>query len=140
VRDGSKIRVAGKGEAIPGAGPAGDLYLEIKIIPHHLYRREGDDLYVEVPATVTEAALGAEIEVPTLSGKARIKVPPGSQSGRMLRLRGKGMPHLKGGGHGDLFVKLQVVTPTPTTDREREILRELDSLRTKNPRSHLGCT
>ncbi|MCP5113386.1 MAG: DnaJ domain-containing protein, partial [bacterium] len=110
VKNGSRIRVAGKGEPSPGGGPPGDLYFEITMRPHSLYRREGDDLHINVPVTVTEAALGAEIEVPTLSGKARIKVPPGSQSGRSLRLRGKGMPRIKEGGHGDFFVKLQVVT------------------------------
>jgi curved DNA-binding protein len=140
VRDGSKIRVAGKGEASPEGGTTGDLYLEIKLTPHKLYQRDGDDLYVDVPVTVTEAALGAEIEVPTLSGKARIKVPPGSQSSRLMRLRGKGMPHLKGSGHGDLFVKLQVVTPTQISEREREILQELGTLRTENPRADLGCS
>ena len=124
VSDGSRIRAAGKGERL-GGGPPGDLYLEIEMRPHHLYRREGNDLHVDVPVTITDVALGAEIEVPTLTGNARIKVPPVSQSGRLLRLRGKGMPKLKGGGHGDLFVKLKVVTPTDLTERERELLEEL---------------
>lgn len=139
VREGSRVRVASKGEPGRGGGPSGDLYLEVKLLPHRLYRREGDDLYCEVPVSVTEAALGAEIEVPTLSGKARIKVPPGSQSGSSLRLRGKGLPHLKGGQHGDLLVKLKVVTPTDLSDRERKLLEELRSIRGQNPRAHLGC-
>jgi curved DNA-binding protein len=138
VKDGSRIRAAGKGERL-GGSPPGDLYLDIKLRPHRIYRREGDDLYVDVPVTIGEAALGAEIEVPTLTGKARIKIPPGSQSDRLLRLRGKGMPHLKGGGHGDQFVKLKVVIPTDLTDRQRDLLQELGSLSKKNPRADLGC-
>jgi curved DNA-binding protein len=139
VKDGSRIRIAGKGEPAPAGGSPGDLYLDVKLRPHGIYRREGDDLHVDVPVTVTEMALGAEIEVPSLSGKARIKVPPGSQNGRLLRLRGKGMPRLKGGGHGDLLVKLQVVTPTGLGERERQLLKELGSLINENPRAHLGC-
>ncbi|HSF17208.1 MAG TPA: J domain-containing protein [Vicinamibacteria bacterium] len=134
VRDGSKIRVAGKG------GAAGDLYLEVRIRPHPLYRREEDDLHIDVPVTFAEAALGAEIEVPTLSGKARIKVPPGTQTGRRLRLKGKGMPRHKGDGTGDLFVKILVVVPKQLNTRELELVKELASLRAENPRAHLGCT
>lgn len=139
VRDGSRIRVAGKGEPSPRGGSPGDLFLEIMLRAHPIYRRDGDDLYVDVPVTVAEVALGAEIEVPTPSGKARIKVPSGSQSGRLMKLRGKGMPRLKGQGHGDLLVKLQVLTPTQLSDRERQLLQELGSLSKENPRAHLGC-
>jgi curved DNA-binding protein len=139
VRDGSRIRIAGKGEPSP-TGASGDLYLEVKIRPHRLFRREGDDLYVDVPITVTEAALGAEIEVPTFTGKARIRVPAGSQNGRLMRLRGKGMPRLKGKDYGDLLVKLAIVTPTELGEREREILKELGALQKGNPRAHLGCS
>jgi DnaJ-class molecular chaperone len=137
VKDGSKVRVTGKGEQGPGG--AGDLFLEVRIKPHPLYRREGDDLHVEVPVTFAEAALGAEIEVPTLSGRARIKVPPGSQTGRQMRLKGKGMPQLKGGEHGDLFAKLVVVVPKELKPRELELVKELQTLRSDNPRAHLGC-
>ncbi len=140
VRDGSKVRVAGKGEKTPGG--AGDLFLEVKIKPHPLYRREGDDLHVDVPVTFAEAALGAEIEVPTLSGRARIRIPPGSQAGRQMRLKGKGMPALKtkgGGEPGDLFVKLVVVVPKELKPRELELVKELQTLRSDNPRAHLGC-
>jgi curved DNA-binding protein len=139
VRDGSRIRVAGKGESSPGSGSPGDLYLEVKLRPHNLYRREGDSLYLEVPITITEAALGAEIEIPTFTGKARIKVPAGSQSGRLMRLRGKGMPRLKGGDRGDLFAKLLIIVPVQLSDRERQLLQELGTLRKDNPRAHLGC-
>jgi curved DNA-binding protein len=138
VKDGSKVRVQGKGEKGTGT-ESGDLYLEVKMLPHSIYRREGDDLYVEVPVTFAEAALGAEIEIPTLSGKARIKVPPGSQSGRAMRLKGKGMPRVKGDGHGDLFAKLAVVVPKELNSRELELVKELGALRSDNPRAHLGC-
>ncbi len=136
VKDGSRVRVAGKGQPGVGGAPPGDLYLEVKLLPHSLYRREGDDLYVDVPVTVTEAALGAEIEVPTFSGKTRIKIPAGSQSGRLLRLRGKGMPQLKKKGHGELFARVKVVTPTELSQKERELLEELHSLRSEDPRAH----
>jgi curved DNA-binding protein len=142
VKDGSKVRVSGKGESAPGG--AGDLFLEVKVKPHPLYRREGDDLYIDVPVTFAEAALGAEIEVPTLSGRARIRVPAGSQTGRMMRLKGKGMPKLKssksgGGERGDLFAKLIVVVPKELQPRELELVKELQTLRSENPRAHLGC-
>lgn len=138
VKDGSRVRVAGKGEPGVGGAPPGDLYLEIKVFAHSLYRREGDDLYVDVPVTLTEAALGAEVEVPTFSGKTRIKIPAGSQSGRLLRLRGKGMPQLKKNGHGDLFARVKVVTPTELSQKERELLEELNNLRSEDPRAHFG--
>jgi curved DNA-binding protein len=138
VRDGSRVRVSGKGEKSRG-GRAGDLYLEVKVKPNPLYRREGDNLYVDVPVTFAEAALGAEIEVPTLSGRARIRIPAGSQTGRLMRLKGKGMPRLKGGEPGDLFVKLVVVVPKELKPREQELVRELQTLRSENPRAHLGC-
>ena len=138
VKDGSKVRVAGKGE--PGAAGPGDLYLDVKMRPHHIYRREGDDLYVDVPVTFAEAALGAKIEVPTMSGKVGIKVPAGSQNGRLMRLKGKGMPKLKGKGEGDLFAKLTVVVPKKLSEREQELVKELASLDEENPRAHLGCS
>ena len=138
VKNGSKVRVAGKGEKGAGGG-SGNLYLEVRIGPHPLYRRERDDLYVDVPVTFAEAALGAEIEVPTLSGKARIKIPPGSQTGRLMRLKGKGMPRTKGADRGDLFAKLQVVVPRELKPRELELVKELATLRSDNPRAHLGC-
>ena len=138
VKDGSKVRVAGKGE--PGAAGPGDLYLDVKMRPHHIYRREGDDLYVDVPVTFAEAALGAEIEVPTMFGKVGIKVPAGSQNGRLLRLKGKGMPKLKDTDEGDLFAKLTVVVPKKLNEREQELVKELASLDEENPRAHLGCS
>lgn len=138
VKDGSKIRVTGKGE--PGAAGHGNLYLNVQLRAHPVYRREGDDLYVDVPVTFAEAALGGDIEVPTLSGKVGIKVPAGSQTGRMMRLKGKGMPHLKGGGVGDLFAKIAVVVPKELSEREQELIQELRSLSDANPRANLGCS
>ena len=138
VKNGSRVRVAGKGEPGVGGAPSGDLYLDVKLLPHSLYRREGDNLYVDVPVTVTEAALGAEVEVPTFSGRTRIKVPAGSQNGRLLRLREKGMPQLKKDGHGDLFARVEVVTPTELSEKERELLEELNSLRSEDLRAHFG--
>jgi curved DNA-binding protein len=138
VKEGSRVRVSGKGERAR-SGSAGDLYLEVKVVPHALYRRDGDNLHVDVPVTFAEAALGAEIEVPTLSGRARIRVPAGSQTGRLMRLKGKGMPALKGGEPGDLFAKLLVVVPKELQPRELELVKELQTLRSDNPRAHLGC-
>ena len=138
VKDGSKVRVAGKGEP-GGSGESRDLYLAIKMIPHAIYQREGDDLSLDLPVTFAEAALGAEVEVPTLSGKARIKLPKGSQPGRRMRLKGKGMPKLKGRGHGDLFAKLVVVVPKELEKREKELVEELATLSKESPRAHLGC-
>ncbi len=138
VREGSKVRVSGKGQKAL-SGEAGDLYLEVKIKSHPLYRLEGDDLYVDVPVTFAEAALGAEIEVPTLSGRARIRVPAGSQTGRLMRLKGKGMPRLKSDELGDLFARLVVVVPKELQPRELELVKELQTLRSDNPRAHLGC-
>ena len=139
VKAGSKIRVSGKGERLQGSS-AGDLYLSVRMQAHPVYKTKDDDLYVDVPVTFAEAALGAEIEVPTLSGKSRVKVPAGSQAGRLLRLRGKGMPHLKGDGHGDLFAKLLIVVPKELSQRERELMKELSEIRGENPRAHLDCS
>ena len=140
VGDGARIRVAGKGESGAMGGPPGDLYLEVRLQQHHIYHRKGNDLFVDIPVTVAEATLGAEIEIPTMGGRAKIKVPSGSQSGRLMRLRGKGMPQLKGKGYGDLFAKLQVLTPTELSDRERQLYEELGSIKGDNPRAHLGCS
>jgi curved DNA-binding protein len=142
VRNGSRVRVPGQGGPPGSRGPAGDLYLDVKVRPHAVFRREGDDLHCEVPVTLIEAALGAEIEVPTLSGRTRIKVPSGSQSGALLRLRGKGLhrPGSRGrDDRGDLLVKLKVVIPTELTDEEKKIFENLGRIRQENPRAHLGC-
>ncbi|MDR7521699.1 MAG: DnaJ C-terminal domain-containing protein [Armatimonadota bacterium] len=131
IRAGQTLRLA-------GAAGGGDVYLTVNVAPHRLFERTDDDLTVEVPVTVSEAALGAEVEVPTLEDRVRVVIPAGTQSGQRLRLRGLGMPHARGDGRGDLYVRVRVTTPTRLTRRERELLEELQRLRRENPRAHLG--
>jgi len=138
VDTGSRVRVAGVGPSSTAGGEAGDLYLAVTVRPHPMFERKGDDLYVEIPVTVAEAALGAEVEVPTLKGKVALKIPPGTSSGRTFRLRGYGMPRLKGGGTGNLYVRIKVVVPSGLSARERQLFEELKRLRQENPRGHLG--
>ncbi len=130
VRSGQTIR-------LPRAVAGQDVYLTVQVLPHRLFDRTDDDLTIEVPIMVTEAALGAQIEVPTLDGKVTMTVPPETQTGRRFRLKGQGMPHARGGGRGDLYVRVKVVTPTGLTKRERELFEEMRTLRTENPRAGL---
>jgi molecular chaperone DnaJ len=133
VETGTRIRLAGEGEAGLRGGPQGDLYIFIEVTPHPLFEREGTDLHCRVPVSMASAALGGEIEVPTIDGgRSRVKIPAGSQSGKQMRLRGKGMPALRGGGHGDMYIELQVETPVNLTSRQKEILREFDKLSEDN--------
>jgi DnaJ-class molecular chaperone len=125
VKDGQQIRVAGEGSPGTAGGTKGDLYLKVRVLPDSRFRREGDDLYTEVAVPVTTLALGGEVEVPTLTSRVTVSVPAGSQNGRNLRLAGQGMPHLKGGGRGDLYVKLNAVLPTNLTDQQRELFQQL---------------
>jgi molecular chaperone DnaJ len=134
VKEGAKIRLAGKGGAGMMGGPAGDLFLLPRIAPHPRFERKGDDLYTEVPVTFPEAALGAEVEVPTLQGTVTARVPAGTSSGQSLRLRGKGMPRWQAEGHGDLYVKVRIVTPRDLSEHERELIEELSRLRPETPR------
>ncbi len=134
VDTGSKVRVGGKGEAGERGGPPGDLYILTKVRPHPLYERKGDNLYTETPITVTEAALGASIEVATLNGPVIMKIPPGTQSGQTFRLPGKGMPHLKGEGRGDQFVRVKIVLPRNLDERSQQLLRDFERLNPFNPR------
>jgi molecular chaperone DnaJ len=125
VKDGSKIRIKGKGEAGLRGGPAGDLYVVVGIEPDELFDRQGDDVVLEVPITVAEAALGTSVRIPTPGGqRVSLKVPAGSHDGRTLRLRGKGMPRLKG-GHGDLNVRLRVEVPQRLSKQQRKLFEEL---------------
>jgi curved DNA-binding protein len=124
VREGQRIRIAGKGAAGRGGGPAGDLYLLVHLRPHPRFRREGDDLQVDVRVTPWEAALGATVPVRTLSGNAQVRVPAGSSSGRRLRLRGRGLP-ARGGGRGDLYATVQIVVPKELSDEERDLFEKL---------------
>lgn len=133
VRDGQKIRLAGQGGEGASGGPAGDLYLRVRIKRHPRFRREGDDLVVEVPVAPWEAALGATVPVPTLDGNAKVKVPAGSSSGRRLRLRGEGMPG-PGGRKGDLYASVRIVVPKALEKRERELFEELAAVSRFDPR------
>ncbi|MCK0122038.1 molecular chaperone DnaJ [Loktanella sp. F6476L] len=133
VETGTRIRLAGEGEAGMRGGPTGDLYIFIEVNDHELFERENTNLFCRVPVSITNAALGGEIEVPTIDGgRSRVKIPAGSQSGRQMRLRGKGMPALRGGGQGDMFIELAVETPVNLTTRQKEILREFDEIAAEN--------
>jgi molecular chaperone DnaJ len=138
TRDGQRIRIAGKGNAGLGGGQSGDLYVIIRAENHTVFRRDGDDIYVIVPVTATEAALGAKIEVPTIDGRAILKVPPGTQSGQKLRLREKGVPSAtKDGTRGDEIVEVKVTVPMPRDEKTKELLRELAKLNPEDPRAEL---
>lgn len=134
---GSRVRVPGKGNSGIKGSPAGDLFIITDVEPHPLFERKGDNIYVKVPVTVTEAALGAKVEVPTLDGPSTIRIPPGTQSGQKLRLRGKGAPSLRGNARGDQFVEVQVVVPRVADERTKAIMRELARLNPEDPRQEL---
>jgi molecular chaperone DnaJ len=125
VQTGSKVRLSGQGASGSRGGPSGDLYIETIVSEHPLVRREGDDLYMDLPVTVTEAMLGAEVRVPTFQGEVTVKVPPGSQSGRRMRLKGRGAPSLKGGPTGDLYLTLQVKVPEQPSAEARQAAEAL---------------
>jgi molecular chaperone DnaJ len=137
VETGTRIRHAGEGEAGMRGGPAGDLYVFIEVREHELFEREGNHLFCRVPVSMTTAALGGDIEVPTIDGgRSRVKIPAGSQSGRQMRLRAKGMPALRSGGPGDMFIELAVETPVNLTAKQKELLKEFEKLaEDNNPQS-----
>jgi molecular chaperone DnaJ len=138
VKDGTRIKLKGKGEIGSDGGPTGDLYVVTHVQPSKLFQRRGADLVVEVPVTYAEAALGATVEVPTPYGdRVSLKVPAGTQDGRQLRIRGHGAPKLKGGGKGDLIARLRVTVPKKLTKKEREALEELQKVTRENPRETL---
>lgn len=137
VDSGSKVRVAGKGHGGIAGGSSGDLYLMVNVASHPIFKREGDNIHIIVPVTVTEAALGAKIEVPTVEGSSNMKIPPGTQSGQLFRLREKGAPSLRGGTRGDQLVEVKVIVPPVRDEKTKEILRELDRLNPTNPREEL---
>ena len=134
VADGTRIRLAGKGEPGRSGGPAGDLYVVTRVAASPLYERRGSDLVIEVPVTYPEAALGATVDVPTPDGKVSLKVPAGSQDGKLLRLKGRGAPKLNGGGKGDLLARVRVTVPAKLTKAERQALEELQKVSRENPR------
>ncbi|WGH80307.1 molecular chaperone DnaJ [Jannaschia ovalis] len=133
VETGTRIRLSGEGEAGLRGGPTGDLYIFIEVSDHPIFQRDGVNLYCQVPVAMTAAALGGEVEVPTIEGgRSRVKVPAGSQTGRQMRLRGKGMPALRGGARGDMFIELAIETPVNLTTKQRELLREFEKIDADN--------
>ncbi len=136
VKDGARIRLPGRGEPGSAGAQAGDLFVRIHVAQHRLFGRKGDDLTIELPLSYTEAALGANVEVPTMNGPVTLKVPGGTQTGRVFRIRGKGAP--KKGGHGDLMVTARVDVPSKLSKREKDLLRELQDAQKESPRKRLG--
>ena len=127
VEDGTRIRLAGEGEAGMRGGPAGDLYIFLSVKPHEFFQRDGADIFCKVPISMTSAALGGQIEVPTVEGQAtRVKVPEGSESGKQFRIKGKGMPVLRSKVSGDMYIQVEVETPKNLTRRQRELLEEFE--------------
>ncbi len=127
VDTGDRIRLAGEGEAGENGGPPGDLYVHIHVRPHEIFERRGNDLYSEVPISVVTAALGGELDVPTLDGRVKLKIPPETQSGKQFRLRGKGVQAVRGSEVGDLICRVVVETPVNLTKKQKELLRELEA-------------
>lgn len=137
VQNGSRLRVAGKGNAGTMGGPAGDLYITIRTQAHPFFNREGDDILIRVPVTVTEAGLGARIEIPTVDGKALLKIPQGTQNGQKFRLREKGVYNARKGYHGDQIVEIVIEAPDVRDERTRELLKQLAQVDTRDPRAQM---
>jgi molecular chaperone DnaJ len=127
VEDGTRIRLSGEGEAGLRGGPAGDLYIFLALQPHEFFQREAANIYCRVPITMTTAALGGDIDVPTLDGgRVAVSLPEGTQTGRQFRLRGKGMPHMRGRGQGDMYVQTMVETPVNLSKEQRALLEQFE--------------
>jgi molecular chaperone DnaJ len=135
--DGSRLRVAGKGNSGTMGAPAGDLFITVRVQPHALFRREADDIHIPIPVSVTEAGLGARIEVPTVDGKALLKIPPGTQNGQKFRLREKGVYNSRKGARGDQIVEIGIQSPDVRDERTRDLLRQLAQVDSKDPRGGL---
>jgi len=138
VDTGTKIRVAGKGRPGAAGGTRGDLFVVVQIAPHPYFRREGSDLYLDLPLTIVEATLGTKVRIPTLEGRSQLTVPAGVASGAKLRLRGKGLPTAKGGGRGDQFAVIKIVSPKALSASDRAWLQQLGERLSENPRAGLG--
>ena len=136
IDNGMRIRSSGNGEPGTNGGPPGDLYVEIHIKPHTVFQREGDDLHCEMPISYTKAALGGEIEVPTLGGKVSFTIPEGTQTGKTFRLKGKGIKGVRSGYSGDLFCHVVIETPVKLTDKQKDLLREFDRLTNEGGAKH----
>lgn len=131
-----RIRLAGEGEAGLNGGPSGDFYVVVNVKPHPVFQRDNSDLHCEMPVSFTTAALGGEIEIPTLDGHAKLKIPVETQTGQVFRLRNKGIKGIRSSVHGDLFCHVAIETPVNLTPRQRELLRELESINAENPGAH----
>jgi len=136
VDNGDRIRLSGEGEAGENGGPAGDLYVQVHVREHPIFGRDGNDLHCEVPVSFTTAALGGELEVPTLDGRVKLKIPAESQSGKLFRLRGKGVKSVRGGQVGDLICRIAVETPVNLTSRQKELLKEFEKSMEEDGKSH----
>lgn len=128
IDDGQQLRVTGQGEPGINGGPAGDLYIVFRVKSHEFFERDGDDIYCEMPITFVQASLGDEIEVPTLHGRVKLKIPAGTQTGTRFRLKGKGVPNVRGYGVGDQHIRVKIVTPTKLSDKQKQLLREFADL------------
>lgn len=137
VDNGSKVRMAGLGSPGENGGAPGDVFIVTKVRPHHYFERKGDNLHSEAPVTIKEAVLGDKVEIPTVDGMVSLTLPEGVQSGQQLKLKGKGIPHLGGGGVGDHYVTVKVITPAGISDKGKDMIRELDQLHPSNPRASL---
>jgi molecular chaperone DnaJ len=137
VANGGRVRVPGRGNAGTMGAPPGDLYLRVVVRPHEFFERRGNDLYTKVPVTVAEASLGAKVEVPTIDGRSLVRIPPGTNSGKTLRLKEKGVPSARNGERGDQYVEIQVVVPEPTDERVRNLMKELAEIAPADPRKDL---
>jgi molecular chaperone DnaJ len=133
IDDGTQMRLANEGEGGPLGGPAGDLFIVVRVKPHDVFRREESDLFVTVPVSFADVALGADVEAPTLEGREKIAVKSGTQSGEQVRLRGKGLPNVHDGRRGDLVVTVEVEVPKKLTSRQRELLAEFRLIEAQNP-------
>ena len=133
VNTGQRLKLKGEGDAGPQGGPSGDLYVVVQLTPHALFERQDDDVLFEVPLSFSEAALGTELSVPTLNGQVALKIPAGTPSGKLFRIKGKGFPHLGGYGAGDLFVKVAIDIPSDLTGEQKELLKKFDSVSDETP-------
>lgn len=133
IDDGQQLRVSGQGEAGINGGPPGDLYVVFHVRDHEFFERDGEDIYCEMPITFSQAALGDDVEIPTLHGKVKLKVPAGTQTGTKFRLKGKGVPNVRGYGIGDQHVIIRVITPTKLSDKQKQLLREFAEVSGKVP-------
>jgi molecular chaperone DnaJ len=136
VDTGDRIRLSGEGEAGEMGAPPGDLYVQINVREHPIFKRDENDLYCEVPISFVNAALGGELEVPTLEGRVKLKIPPETQSGKLFRLRGKGVRSVRGGIVGDLMCRVMVETPVKLNSKQKELLREFDQTMKDTGKKH----